>query len=63
MVLNATLLGLRALWPQDVGRDVKILGDIQGPKFRCSMTVNDEPVALEQGFVQTRAQHECARMH
>lgn len=31
------------------GVDVKILGDIQGPKFRCSLTENDEPVRLEEG--------------
>lgn len=31
------------------GRKVEILGDIQGPKFRCSMTVGDAPVPLEQG--------------
>lgn len=31
------------------GREVKILGDIQGPKFRCSMTLDDAPVALEDG--------------
>ena len=30
----------------DMNRDVKILGDIQGPKFRCSMTVGDAPVPL-----------------
>ena len=29
------------------GRKVEILGDIQGPKFRCSMTVGDAPVPLE----------------
>jgi len=34
-----------------LGRDVKILGDIQGPKFRCSMTLNDEPVPLAKGEV------------
>lgn len=28
------------------GKKVAILGDIQGPKFRCSLTVNDEPVPL-----------------
>ena len=33
------------------GRDVKILGDIQGPKFRCSLTVNDEPVPLAVGEI------------
>ena len=33
------------------GRDVKILGDIQGPKFRCSMTLNDQPVPLANGEV------------
>eukprot|EP00962_Isochrysis_galbana_P047848 scaffold19757_cov113-Isochrysis_galbana.AAC.1 len=31
------------------GKDVKILGDIQGPKFRCTMTRGDVPVPLEQG--------------
>ena len=31
------------------GRKVEILGDIQGPKFRCSMTVGDAPVPLEGG--------------
>ena len=31
------------------GRKVEILGDIQGPKFRCSMTVGDQPVPLEGG--------------
>jgi len=35
----------------ELGRDVKILGDIQGPKFRCSETLNDEPVPLEEGSV------------
>jgi pyruvate kinase len=34
---------------QALGRDVRILGDIQGPKFRCSLTVNDEPVPLSEG--------------
>ena len=34
---------------RELGRDVRILGDIQGPKFRCSLTVNDEPVPLAQG--------------
>lgn len=33
------------------GRDIKILGDIQGPKFRCSLTVNDEPVPLAPGEI------------
>jgi len=33
------------------GRDVKILGDIQGPKFRCSLTVDDVPVPLTRGEV------------
>ncbi len=33
------------------GRDVKILGDIQGPKFRCSMTEGDVPIPLEKGQV------------
>jgi len=33
------------------GRDVKILGDIQGPKFRCSLTVDDVPVPLAKGEV------------
>lgn len=33
------------------GRDVRILGDIQGPKFRCSLTLNDEPVPLERGEI------------
>lgn len=33
------------------GRDVKILGDIQGPKFRCSLTVDDAPVPLAKGEV------------
>ena len=36
---------------KELGRDVKILGDIQGPKFRCSMTVNDEPVPLAKGEI------------
>jgi hypothetical protein len=31
------------------GKDVKILGDIQGPKFRCTMTQGDQPVPLAQG--------------
>ena len=31
------------------GRKVEILGDIQGPKFRCSMTEGDQPVPLEGG--------------
>eukprot|EP00967_Tisochrysis_lutea_P095225 scaffold138729_cov29-Tisochrysis_lutea.AAC.3 len=31
------------------GKDVKILGDIQGPKFRCTTTKDDVPVPLEQG--------------
>jgi len=35
------------------GRDVKILGDIQGPKFRCSLTVDDAPVPLEPGALVT----------
>ena len=35
----------------ELGRDVRILGDIQGPKFRCSMTVNDQPVPLPEGSV------------
>ena len=34
---------------KDMNRDVKILGDIQGPKFRCSLTENDEPVPLKEG--------------
>ena len=33
----------------DMNRDVKILGDIQGPKFRCSLTENDAPVPLKEG--------------
>jgi len=33
------------------GRDVKILGDIQGPKFRCSLVENDVPVPLTKGEV------------
>ena len=33
------------------GRDVKILGDIQGPKFRCSLTEGDVPVPLPKGQV------------
>lgn len=32
-----------------LGRTVLILGDIQGPKFRCSLTENDEPVDLVEG--------------
>lgn len=40
-------------WIRDAGRaagrDVRILGDLQGPKFRCSMTVGDEPVPLADG--------------
>jgi len=40
-------------WIRDAGkaagRDVRILGDLQGPKFRCSMTVGDEPVPLPAG--------------
>ena len=35
----------------DMNRDVKILGDIQGPKFRCSLTENDEPVPLKEGEI------------
>lgn len=31
------------------GKDVKILGDIQGPKFRCTITKDDKPVPLEAG--------------
>jgi pyruvate kinase len=34
-----------------LGREVKILGDIQGPKFRCTLTHNDEPVPLSNGEV------------
>ena len=34
-----------------LGRDVRILGDIQGPKFRCSLTLNDEPVPLGKGEI------------
>ena len=34
-----------------MNRDVKILGDIQGPKFRCSLTENDEPVPLKEGEI------------
>jgi len=33
------------------GRDVRILGDIQGPKFRCSLTVDDMPVPLTRGEI------------
>ena len=33
------------------GRKVEILGDIQGPKFRCSLTENDEPVPLKEGEI------------
>lgn len=40
---------------KEAGRDVRILGDIQGPKFRCSLTVNDEPVPLEPGAMVTFA--------
>mgnify|MGYP002832915895 FL=1 len=36
---------------KDMNRDVKILGDIQGPKFRCSLTENDEPVPLKEGEI------------
>ena len=36
---------------QATGRDVKILGDIQGPKFRCSLTQDDEPVPLAKGEI------------
>ena len=32
-------------------RDVRILGDIQGPKFRCSLTQDDAPVPLAAGEV------------
>jgi len=32
-----------------LGLDVKILGDLQGPKFRCTTTLNDEPVPLVEG--------------
>jgi len=35
----------------ELGRDVRILGDIQGPKFRCSLTVDDVPVPLTRGEV------------
>ena len=31
------------------GRNVRILGDLQGPKFRCSMTQGDQPVPLTEG--------------
>jgi len=31
------------------GLSVEILGDIQGPKFRCTTTLNDEPVPLDFG--------------
>jgi len=31
------------------GRNVRILGDLQGPKFRCSMTEGDQPVPLAEG--------------
>jgi len=34
-----------------LGLDVKILGDIQGPKFRCSMTEGDVPVPLANGEI------------
>ena len=30
---------------------MRILGDIQGPKFRCSLTVDDVPVPLTRGEV------------
>jgi len=33
----------------EAGREVRILGDIQGPKFRCSLTVDDLPVPLTRG--------------
>jgi len=33
------------------GRTVKILGDIQGPKFRCSLTQDDAPVPLQVGEI------------
>jgi len=36
---------------RDEGRDVRILGDIQGPKFRCTNTVKDEPVPLTNGEI------------
>jgi pyruvate kinase len=32
-----------------LGLDVKILGDLQGPKFRCTTTQEDIPVPLEVG--------------
>jgi len=35
----------------ELGREVKILGDIQGPKFRCSLTLEDKPVPLAKGEV------------
>jgi len=36
---------------QEAGREVKILGDIQGPKFRCTLTQGDKPVPLAAGEV------------
>jgi len=36
---------------QTYGREVKILGDIQGPKFRCSLTEGDLPVPLAAGEI------------
>ena len=33
------------------GREVRILGDIQGPKFRCSTTLDDVPVPLAKGEI------------
>jgi len=40
---------------KEAGREVKILGDIQGPKFRCSLTVDDAPVPLDAGSTVTFA--------
>ena len=34
-----------------MGRDVKILGDIQGPKFRCTLTEGDVPVPIANGEI------------
>jgi pyruvate kinase len=36
---------------QQAGREVRILGDIQGPKFRCTPTKGGVPVALRAGQI------------
>ncbi|KAL1524235.1 hypothetical protein AB1Y20_019140 [Prymnesium parvum] len=51
---EALIPNIRAI-AKEANRDVKILGDIQGPKFRCSLTVNDEAVPLTEGSLVTFA--------